>query len=156
MKIEIKSIYTGSILFSIEAGSLKLAVEAAVKGGAVLTGAVLTGAVLRGAVLTGAEYYRVPQLHTKMLAALDTGGSLEMDAWHTCETTHCRAGWAVTLAGNAGKLLEAQVGPAAAGAFITMASCPWLERVPNFYATNEAALADIHACAQREQEEAHV
>ncbi len=29
-----------------------------------------------------------------------------MSAWHTCETTHCRAGWVVTLAGEAGNNLE--------------------------------------------------
>ena len=125
----------------------------AVLRGAVLSDAVLSGADLRGAVLRGAEFYRVNNLHQSILAAIENGGSLEMGSWHTCETTHCRAGWAIHLAGNAGRLLEAQVGSAAAGAFITQASCPWLEKVPNFYADNETAFADIQAMAEREKAE---
>jgi hypothetical protein len=42
-----------------------------------------------------------------------------------------------------------------AGALITQASCPWLERVPNFYASNEGALADIQECAEREKGESN-
>jgi hypothetical protein len=55
VKIEIKSRWTGSILFVAEIGSMKLAVEAAVREGADLTGAYLKGAVLTGADLTGAD-----------------------------------------------------------------------------------------------------
>jgi hypothetical protein len=29
-----------------------------------------------------------------------------MTTWHTCETTHCRAGWVTFLAGEAGKKAE--------------------------------------------------
>ena len=32
--------------------------------------------------------------------------ALNMCAWHLCETTHCRAGWVVHLAGAAGYKLE--------------------------------------------------
>jgi hypothetical protein len=92
-------------------------------------------------------------LHTRILAAIDQGGSLDMSTWHTCETTHCRAGWAVHLAGSAGRLLEAQFGSGAAAALIHQASCPWMEKVPDFYASNEEALADIKRCAEREQQE---
>ena len=38
-----------------------------------------------------------------------------MGDWHTCETTHCLAGWAVHLSGPAGYALEALVGPSTAG-----------------------------------------
>ena len=55
MKIEIKSRWNASILFSIETDSWKLAVEAAVKSGADLRGAYLRGADLRGADLGGAD-----------------------------------------------------------------------------------------------------
>ena len=41
MKIEIKHRCTGSVLFELEIGSIKLAVEAAVKGGAYLSGAYI-------------------------------------------------------------------------------------------------------------------
>ena len=59
MKIEIKSWYTGGVLFTVEAESWKIAVEAAVRekvslSGAVLRGADLSGADLSDAVLSGA------------------------------------------------------------------------------------------------------
>ena len=59
MLYEIKSYFSGRILFSLETDSMKLCVEAAVKSGADLRGADLSGAVLsdadlRGAVLRGA------------------------------------------------------------------------------------------------------
>jgi Pentapeptide repeats (8 copies) len=49
MKFEIKSRFTGEVIFSLETDSLKLAVEAAVKSGANLEGADLRGANLGGA-----------------------------------------------------------------------------------------------------------
>ena len=55
MKFEIKHRFSGSILFSVETESLKIAVELAVKGGAYLGGAYLRGADLRGAYLGGAD-----------------------------------------------------------------------------------------------------
>ena len=124
------------------------------------TRAVLRGADLRGAVLTDAEgndtiaMFAVPSLHRKMLAAIESEGcKLDMAAWHQCETTHCRAGWAVQLAGPAGKALEWAIGPSAAGALIHLASCPALEgKVPDFYASNEDALADIKRLAALEPE----
>ena len=143
--------------------------------GAYLTGANLTGANLADAYLeeprlrkqTRAEWlanrastdaqrasrYRdahpdvpvVAHLDAKILHAIEhRGGSLEMSQWHTCATTHCRAGWAITLAGDPGRALEARLGPSRAGAAIYRASTG---RVPWFYATNEAALADIRVCA---------
>ena len=54
MKIEIKSWYNGSILFSGEFGSLKLCIEAALKSRAYLSGANLSGANLSRADLSGA------------------------------------------------------------------------------------------------------
>ena len=55
MKIQIKSWLDGGVLFEGEFGSLKLAVEAAVKSGASLDGASLNGASLGGASLGGAS-----------------------------------------------------------------------------------------------------
>lgn len=76
-----------------------------------------------------------------------------MDAWHTCDTTHCRAGWAIHLAGPAGAMLEACVGPSVAGALIHVISCPQLEgKVPNFVASNEEAMEDIKRLAALEPE----
>ena len=53
--LEIKHRFSGSVLFSLETESLKLCVEAAVKGGANLGGANLGGANLDGANLGGAN-----------------------------------------------------------------------------------------------------
>ena len=55
MLFEIKHRFGGSILFSLETESLKLCLEAAVKGGAYLRGANLGSADLRGAYLRGAN-----------------------------------------------------------------------------------------------------
>jgi uncharacterized protein YjbI with pentapeptide repeats len=115
--------------------------------GADLAGANLAGAKFTGADLAGAnEIPVVDRLDSKILAAIDAGGTLEMEIWHTCETAHCRAGWAITLAGETGKRLEDAYGSAAAGALIYARAYPNL-RVPNFYTTNAAALADIRARA---------
>ena len=58
MKIEIKSRYNSTTIFTAEAESLLLAVEAAVKSGANLTRANLYGADLSGANLSGANLTR--------------------------------------------------------------------------------------------------
>ncbi|MEN0109682.1 MAG: pentapeptide repeat-containing protein [Planctomycetota bacterium] len=44
--------------------------------------------------------------------------ALNMDTWHTCETTHCLAGWAVALSGAAGAALEKTTSPSVAGALL--------------------------------------
>ena len=126
----------------------------AVLRGAVLRGADLSGADLRRAVLSGAdlsgadlrradlEKLKIDDLDGKILAAIEAGGHLDMGNWHTCETTHCRAGWAITLAGEYAKGIEDMIGSAAAGALIYAASYPNM-KIPNFYATNEEAMADM-------------
>jgi len=71
--------------------------------------------------------------------------NLEMGAWHTCDTMHCRAGLAIHLAGPAGYALEEKLGSAEhAGRAIYRASTG---RSPYFFATNKRALEDIRRCA---------
>ena len=119
----------------------------AVLSGAVLRGADLSYADLRGAVLSGAEIPLLEDIDAKILAAVEAKGNhLEMSQWHFCETTHCRAGWAIHLCGKAGYKLEAKVGSSVAGALIYAKSRPD-KRVPNFGDSNENALADLRACA---------
>jgi hypothetical protein len=91
----------------------------------------------------------VESLDARILDAISQpGAALAMGDWHTCETTHCRAGWAIHLAGKAGYELEAKLGdPALAGRAIYRASTG---RSPHFYATNERALADIRRCAEED------
>jgi len=55
MKIEIKHRFSGNILFEGEFGSLKIALEVAVRGDADLRGADLSDADLSGADLSGAD-----------------------------------------------------------------------------------------------------
>jgi hypothetical protein len=117
--------------------------------GANLSGANLTWADRSGANLTRAYIPKIDRLHSKILEAINAGGKLEMNTWHTCETTHCRAGWAICLAGESGKKLEESVGSSAAGALIFAASYPE-QKVPDFYATNKDAMDDIERCAREE------
>ncbi len=133
--------------------------------GADLEGADLEGADLEGAKgldannrpipLTAEEYqqraveYRqkhpeipvVPALDSTICNIVNTGqGKLQMSNWHTCDTEHCRAGWAIHLAGDKGYDLEAKFGSRMAGGMIYRASTG---RYPDFFANNEEALKDI-------------
>ena len=123
-----------------------------------LRSADLSSADLRSADLSSADlrsadlryvFKALPDLKNPdalILAAIENGGKLEMSDWHKCETTHCRAGWYIQLAGPAGAMLEAVYGAPAAGAIIFTKSYPD-KPVPDFYASNDDALADIKANA---------
>jgi hypothetical protein len=116
-------------------------------GGAYLGGVDLRGVDLRGVDLRGADLLKIKNIDAAILAAIDArGNELRMSFWHTCGTTHCRAGWAIHLAGDAGYRLEKVVGSAAAGALIYAASRPD-KPVPDFIASDAVALADLRACA---------
>ena len=135
---------------------------------AYLSGANLRSADLSSAYLSGANLRSADQkspvpaiagLHQKMLAAIEGGGTLEMGSWHgaghACETTHCRAGWVVHLAGDVGRALEYCLSTPVAAALIELASEPTLEgKVPNYYTNNETALADIKRLAAIQAERA--
>ena len=92
------------------------------------------------------ELIAVPDLDKQILEKIAAGGKLNMQTWHTCETTHCRAGWAVTIAGEKGAVLEALQGTCAAASLIYAASRPD-KPIPDFFATNEAAMESIRADA---------
>jgi hypothetical protein len=106
----------------------------------------------------------VEKLNSKILAAIDAGGVLEMEFWHgrehyetcvaaawkpvrACGTTHCVAGWAVMLAGEAGHALEARVGSEAAGMLIFAKSTGY---VPDFSDVDEDALEALRERAAEE------
>ncbi len=114
---------------------------------AVLRDADLRGADLSGAVLSDADYRKcpvtIPNIHQAVYAAASQPKALDMGSWHSCGTTHCRAGWVVTLAGEGGAALEYAIGTAAAAALIYQSSDPELERIPDFYSSNAEALADM-------------
>jgi hypothetical protein len=114
-----------------------------------LRGADLTDANLSGADLAFArldlEVPIVPDIDRVILEAVGPDGdNLDMETWH-CGTSHCRAGWAIHKAGEAGYALERAVGPDVAGALIYHASAGY---VPDFYASNDEALADIRRRAE--------
>ena len=113
-----------------------------------LSGANLSGARLSEALLPGAPV--IPDIHQRVYKAASQPAALNMSEWHTCDTTHCRAGWVVTLAGDEGRLLESHYGTAVAAALIYMASDPTLARIPDWLVSNDVALADMKRLAEAE------
>ena len=138
-----------------------------------LRGANLRGADLQGADLQRADLQRadlreadlqwailpdapaIQGIHGKVYVAASAEGALDMLDWDSpCGTTHCWAGWVVTHAGAAGKELEDKVGTPTAALAIYAASDPEMfenHGQPDFFASNEKALADMRALAEAEQ-----
>ena len=77
-----------------------------------------------------------------------------MSKWHACETTHCRAGWVVTLAGPEGKALEKETSTCFAAMQIYKASSDIKVSPTRFFESSEIAMADIKRCAKEEAEAA--
>ena len=80
-----------------------------------LSGADLGDANLRGAKLSGASGLPVvadsaERLIAAAAAATAKPDALEMESWHTCDTTHCLGGWAIHQAGPLGAVLEQTLG----------------------------------------------
>jgi hypothetical protein len=76
--------------------------------------------------------------------------SLEMGEWHTCDSVHCIAGWAICLEGEHGRQLEAKYGPACAGYLLL-----GYEAATHFFDDNERGRAYLeHILEQAEREEA--
>ena len=70
-----------------------------------------------------------------------------MESWHTCGTTHCRGGWVVTLAGEAGKELAEATSTLFAAVQIYKASGYKISPV-RFFDDNEPAMADMKRLAE--------
>jgi len=167
MQFEIRNRFTDAVQFTAEIDcaadapmpvKVGLAVRWAVTAKADLSEADLRGAYLREANLSGADLSEanlsgadlrgapiIEDIHAKVYAAASQPGALDMGQWH-CGTSHCRAGWVVTLAGKEGADLEAKIGTPDAAMAIYMVSDPerWkTERLPDFYCGNATALADM-------------
>ena len=70
---------------------------------------------------------------------------------HTCANTHCRAGWVITLAGEAGAALEQFYNWELAAMLIYDASAPDFKINPaRFHDNNTDALADMKRLAGAE------
>ena len=152
--------WTGATIYEDAAETMRETVEAAMESDANLIGADLSGADMRranlsDADLSGANLRNADLSDANLIGAnlpkIDgfdslrgaicaqvcaTPQNLEMNAWHTCETTHCLAGWAVVIHPQ-GKLLENIYGTSAAAAMIFHV-CEG--EVPGFYSSNEAAM----------------
>ena len=92
---------------------------------------------------------KIADIHEAIYAAASSPDALNMCEWHSCENTHCRAGWAVTLAGEAGRELERFYGTALAAMLIYDASDPNFKINPGrFFDQNIEALADMKRLAE--------
>lgn len=116
-----------------------------------LTGSDMFGINLSNTNMKGVKFDPeipiIEKIDAKILDAIQQeGNGLDMENWHTCGTTHCRGGWAIVLAGDAGITIQQKFGLRAAASLIYAASRPD-KPIPNFFTTNEKAMADIIACA---------
>jgi hypothetical protein len=80
------------------------------------------------------------------------GCKLNMNYWHTCKTTHCRAGWVVTLAGEEGLILENETNTAFSAYQIYKASSSITVSFNDFNVNNEEGMKSIIECARLEKE----
>ena len=93
------------------------------------------------------EIPAIENIHQKVFDAVSQPGALEMGAFHTCETTHCRAGWVIHLAGKAGYDLEKATSPEFAAMQIYKKSGYEISPA-RFYDSNEIALEDMKRLAE--------
>jgi hypothetical protein len=90
----------------------------------------------------------IENIHAKVYEAASGQKALDMGNWHTCTTTHCRAGWVVHLAGEAGYALERFHNTPLAAQLIYDASDTSRSMNPcRFYDDNEAAMSDMKRLA---------
>lgn len=92
----------------------------------------------------------IASIHQKVYAAASAPGALSMDRWHTCKTTHCRAGWVVALAGAAGRKLELETTTPTAARMIYRVSDPTTTDWMRFYCNDDEALEDMRCFAEQE------
>jgi hypothetical protein len=92
----------------------------------------------------------IENIHNSILNAVSQPKALDMSDWHTCNTTHCRAGWVVTLAGEKGKKLEQQTDTGFAAMQIYKKSSNIKVPLSRFFDDNKKAMADIIRCAAEE------
>jgi hypothetical protein len=93
----------------------------------------------------------IPDIHKVIYAAASDPGALAMEDVHTCDNTHCRGGWVIAKAGEAGSKLEDFYGWNLAAMMIYDASAPGYKINPcRFYDSNAEALEDMRKLAEGE------
>jgi len=96
---------------------------------------------------------KIENIHQKIYKAASKPDALDMSDWHTCKTTHCRAGWVVHLSGQEGKELENKLGtPLAAAKIYNESSDIKIHWALQFFEDNDIALNDMKRCANLEKE----
>ena len=93
---------------------------------------------------------KIENIHNKILDACSNDDSLNMSRWHTCETTHCRAGWVVHLAGKAGYDLQNKTSCCFAAMQIYKASSEIKVSPVRFFDKADKAMTDMNRCAELE------
>jgi hypothetical protein len=93
----------------------------------------------------------VRNVHQLVLSSVQQEGALEMGKWHSCQMTHCRGGWVIHHAGEAGRELEEFTSSEFAAMMIYKASSPIAVPPVRFYESNEKAMKDIKRCAELER-----
>jgi len=89
----------------------------------------------------------IPNIHQTVFAYASQPFALDMADVHRCKTTHCRAGWATTLAGQPGANLENLFGWEFAATLIYEAS-GFVINPFRFYDSDQAAMADMQRLAE--------
>lgn len=90
-------------------------------------------------------------IHGKVYAAASQPDALNMSYWHSCDTAHCRAGWVVVLAGEAGRELERKTSTPFAAMQIYKASDPANRVSPTrFFDSASVAMDDMKRLAEIE------
>ena len=97
----------------------------------------------------------IPDIHKVIYEAVSQPNALDMGSWHTCETTHCRAGWVVHKAGEAGYALEAFHNTELAAMLIYRES-GYPINPARFHDSGTVAMADMKRLAEAEQAAANV
>jgi hypothetical protein len=93
----------------------------------------------------------IENIHQSVLRAIkQPNHSFDMSDWHTCDTTHCRAGWVTALAGKQGRKLEDKYSTEFAAMLIYNHSSPILVSPVEFYKNQEEAMNSIIECAEKE------
>jgi hypothetical protein len=93
----------------------------------------------------------IENIHQKVYEAASQPKALDMSDWHTCETTHCRAGWVEVLAGKEGRELAKKTSTLFAAMQIYHKSSPDIKVPPTrFFESNEKAMEDMKRCAELE------
>lgn len=92
--------------------------------------------------LLGDDLVAYPNIDKLVLNAIKKeGNSLNMSSWHSCETTHCRAGWEVVIT-EQGRELEKYFGTCMAATIIHKKSTG---KTVDYYATKDEVMLDLRS-----------